>query len=477
MRKNNATVDGILVVSNRLPVSLECSGGTCHSSPVSGGLVTALAPVLQKNKGTWVGWSGAPDVDGVDSALQLFSRDTGYTLVPVGLSSDQIDKFYYGFTNEVLWPLFHNIQSECNFDPLYWQVYLDVNALFACKVVESGSGEDYVWVHDYHLMLVAKYMREADDHRRTGFFLHIPFPAVDTFMQLPWRSELLCALLEFDQLGFQTVHDRNNFVAAVQHLFPAVTVAGHGDILTASVGERTIRIGAFSISIDFEKFAKGADCACAKDHVETLHGAFSKQEIILGVDRLDYTKGIPHRLHAMQRLLRSSPELRGKVSLLQVVVPSRAEIPMYAALKNEIERLVGQINGEFSQPGYVPIHYQYRNLVFEELLAYYRTSRIALVTPLRDGMNLVAKEYCAANIDRNGVLILSEFAGAADELRNGAILVNPFDVEGVAAAIRHAYFMEEGERRKRMDRMRESIRTNDIFTWVDTFFASAGAGG
>ncbi|MCT4533866.1 trehalose-6-phosphate synthase [Halodesulfovibrio sp.] len=473
MSKTFGADQGVIVVSNRLPVSLECSGGTCYSSPVSGGLVTALSPVLTVNKGTWIGWSGAPDVEGVDEALRLFSKETGYTLQQVGLTSEQIEKFYFGFTNQIIWPLFHDSQFECNFDPDFWQTYLDVNALFACRTVESGESDDYVWVHDYHLMHVAKYMREAGDNRRTGFFLHIPFPSADSFRRLPWRSELLHGLLEYDQIGFQTLHDRRNFIQAISVLAPHIKVTGRGQVVTAKVGTRSVKIGAFPISIDYKKFYRIARSAAVRTYAQEVHNAFPHKNIVLGVDRLDYTKGIPQRLQAMHKLLTMYPELQGEISLLQVVVPSRATIPLYAKLKKQIERLVGQINGEFSKPGYVPIHYQYRNLAFDELLAYYRASRIALVTPLRDGMNLVAKEYCAANVERNGTLILSEFAGAAAQLRNGAILVNPFDVEGVAAAIHQAYMMEEGERRRRMDRMRESIRKNDIFKWVDSFFASA----
>lgn len=466
---------GIIVVSNRLPVSLECSGGTCHSSPVSGGLVTALSPVLTVSKGTWIGWAGSPDVEGVDEALRFFSKETGYNLLQVGLTAGQIRNFYYGFTNEIIWPLFHDIQFQCNFNPDYWQTYLDVNALFACKVVETGGTDDYVWVHDYHLMHVAKYMRDAGDYRKTGFFLHIPFPSVDCFLKLPWRSELLHALLEFDQIGFQTSHDRKNFVQCIAALAPHVRVHGRGQVVRATVGNRMVKIGAFPISIDYKKFYQAARTAGVRKHVQQIHQALPHKNIILGVDRLDYTKGIPHRLEAMQKLLSTYPELQGKISLLQIVVPSREEIPLYARLKKDIEQLVGKINGQFSHPDYVPIHYQYRNLPFEELIAYYRASSMALVTPLRDGMNLVAKEYCAANVERTGVLLLSEFAGASAQLRNGAILVNPFDVEGVAAAIHRAYLMEKVERQKRMVRMRESIRKNDIFKWVDSFFASAFA--
>lgn len=306
---------GLIVVSNRLPVSLECSGGTCHSSPVSGGLVTALSPVLKENKGTWIGWAGAPDVEGVEPALRLFSEETGYNLLQVGLTTEQIQDFYFGFTNQILWPLFHASQFECNFNPDFWRTYLDVNALFAFRTIESGEADDYIWVHDYHLMHVAKYMREAGDCRKIGFFLHIPFPSVDCFKRLPWRVELLQALLEYDQIGFQTLHDRRNFLQAVAALVPNVRIFGRGQVVYATVGSRTVKVGTFPISIDYKNFNRTARSSVVRKQAQQVHKALPYPKIILGVDRLDYTKGIPNRLKAMHRLLKNYPELQeGKLA-------------------------------------------------------------------------------------------------------------------------------------------------------------------
>lgn len=464
---------GLVVVSNRLPVCVTRDGELWDVRSGSGGLVTAMAPVLKNRGGTWIGWSGIADDKGAAAQLDSFSRTAGYELMQVGLSQEDIADFYYGFANEIIWPLFHDFQSLCNFYPHYWQAYLRVNTAFAQTVMDSGEHGDYVWVHDYHLMHVAKSLKEQGSNRRIGFFLHIPFPPVDNFVKLPWRSEVIEALLEYDLVGFHTYRDRRNFMQCVHILFPEAKSRGRGPVLEVAYQGRCIRVGTFPISIDYKSFASLAKTAPVIEKKHELQSALRNRTIILGVDRLDYTKGIPLRLEAFRTALRMYPELQGKISLLQIVVPSREEIPMYANLKREIERLVGEINGQFSRPGYVPVHYQYRSLGREELVAYYRAASMALVTPLRDGMNLVAKEYCACSVDREGILFLSEFAGAAAQLRNGALLVNPFDVEGVATSIYEAFYMDKAERKLRMDRMREGIRKNDIFRWVDSFLSTA----
>ncbi|THB64046.1 MAG: trehalose-6-phosphate synthase [Desulfovibrio sp.] len=466
----------LLVVSNRLPAVLKKQEGEWRVIPGSGGLVSAMAPVLRDRGGTWVGWTGASNVtsDGqVDSLLTAYSRKAGYTLHPVDLNEEDIKGFYYGFANEVIWPLFHDFQSRCRFEPEYWRVYLDVNRKFAREVAAASTEKDYVWVHDYHLMHVAWMLKEQGLTRRMGFFLHIPFPPVDIFLKLPWRHKILQALMEYDLVGFQTHRDRRNFIQCVKIFDPQAKARGRGPVIHLSSGERTTRLGAFPISIDYSSFSKGASKTEVKEAAAEFHTALKERTIILGIDRLDYSKGIPQRFEAMRSLLTMYPELQGKVSLVQVVVPSREEVAEYKMLKEEIERLVGEINGQFTRPGYIPIHYQYRSLERKELLAYYRASSIALITPLRDGMNLVAKEYCACNSSRNGVLFLSEFAGAAAQLQNWAVLVNPHDVEGVAKSIYQAYAMDPAEKRKRMTKLRESIRKFDIFWWVDSFLQAA----
>jgi trehalose 6-phosphate synthase len=308
-------------------------------------------------------------------------------------------------------------------------------------------------------MNLAAELRLLGSRARLGFFLHIPFPSPDIFLKLPWRRPLLQALLKYDLIGFQTARDRRNFLACVQ---------------AVQLDTRGTRVGEFPISIDFNAFMRRAAAPDVAAKAQELHRLLPKRKLVLGIDRLDYTKGIPLRLAAFDHLLAHYPEMRGRLSLMQVVVPSREDIPEYHRLRNEIEQLVGKINGAYARPGgWVPVWYEYRTLTRTELLAYYRAADIALVTPLKDGMNLVAKEYCACSIEEDCVLILSEFAGAAPQLASGALLVNPYDVEGVAAALREAYFMPAEERAARMRRIRRSIRNQDVFDWVDSYLRAA----
>jgi len=466
----------MIVVSNRLPVVLEhTSEGNLNARPGSGGLVTALLPVLRDRGGVWVGWAGTTENPRmVDMALEEASRDTGYALHSVPLGAGEVQKFYQGFSNEIIWPLFHDLQSLCVFDPSYWRTYTEVNRRYA-EVVSRHCGEhDFIWVHDYHLIHVAAALRQMNVKARTAFFLHIPFPPLDIFVKLPWRFQLLRALFEYDTIGFQTLRDRRNFIQCARTLLEDVAVHGKGQVISVTSGSRTVRVGSFPISIDYNSFMKRASSVDVTGLSTEMRARLPDRQLILGVDRLDYTKGITHRLEAFRHALLRYPELHERVTLVQVVVPSREDIPQYSDLKTRIERLVGEINGQFTRPGgWVPIHYVFRSLTRTELLAYYRAAEIALVTPLKDGMNLVAKEYCTCSIDENGVLILSEFAGAAAQLQGGALLVNPYDREGVADAIYKAYSMSLADRRWRMRRMRRSIRAQDIFWWVDSFLRAA----
>jgi trehalose 6-phosphate synthase/phosphatase len=466
----------LTVVSNRLAIVVDKdNAGQWIIKPGSGGLVTALGPVLRDRGGQWIGWLGSNlqgelDETALKDLLDCGSRETGYSLISVELSEEEIQRYYFGFSNEILWPLFHDLPSRCNFDPTYWKVYEQVNGKFAQVVAANTSqNEDYVWVHDYQLILVAACLKRLGIIRRTGFFLHIPFPPLDGFIRLPWRFQILEALLQYDLVGFQTMRDRRNFMDCVHMLMPKSKVVGHGQVSRCLTPEREVLVGTFPISIDFTQFAEFSGTQEVQDEAWIIHANLAERQLILGIDRLDYTKGIPLRLWAFANALERYPQLRRKVTLIQVVVPSRQEVPEYEALKREIERLVGEINGRFTEVGWTPIHYIYRSLSWVELLAYYRTCEIALITPLKDGMNLVAKEYCACSIENNGVLILSEFAGAAAQLQNGALLVNPFDIEGVADAIYEAYTMDGEMRHKRMEKMRRSIQKNSIFHWVNAF--------
>ncbi len=463
----------LVAVSNRLPITLKLEKNEWSIEPGSGGLVTALAPVLKNRGGLWIGWSGGTNDADLAGLMRPASIHAGYSLFPVPLSQEEVKDYYYGFSNEIIWPLFHDLQTRCNFIPRYWYQYLTVNQRFAEVTSMHSRESDYVWVHDYHLMHLAHFLKQMGEQRQVGFFLHIPFPPLDIFMKLPWRAQILKALLEYDLVGFQTLRDRRHFLQCVQNLIEGAKIRGRGPVATVHLHDREVRVGAFPISIDFNAFTQKASSNEVSDTAWYLHEALPDRQVILGVDRLDYTKGIPERLHAFNSALERFPELRGKITLVQVVVPSRESVGEYQLLKSEIERLVGKINGKFTSSGWVPIHYLYRSLNPYELLAYYRLAEIALVTPLKDGMNLVAKEYCACNLEENGVLILSEFAGAAAQLHRWAIMVNPYDIEGVSNAIHRAFHMNHGERKAKMRRLRRAIKRRDIFWWVNTFLKAA----
>ena len=466
----------LIIVSNRLPVVLNKEkNGRWTAVPGSGGLVTALAPVLRNRGGLWIGWPGTVGISNqkVRKVLEGATGDSGFSLRAVTLTAEERDKYYFGFANEIVWPLFHDFVSRCNFDPSYWYSYQKVNKKFAKTIKRNLAGGDYVWVHDYHLMNVAGSLRELGVEDHIGFFLHIPFPPLDIFLKLPWRFRILEALLSYDLIGFQTVRDRSNFVRCVRALIRNVAVQGRGSVLNMAFRNRQVRVGAFPISIDFREFASLAASKEVADGAWYIHENLPERHIILGIDRLDYTKGIPERLEAFRTALIRYRQLKGRVVLVQIVVPSRRTIPEYEDLKVEIERLVSEINGQFTRSGWVPIHYIFRSLNRTELVSYYRTAESALVTPLKDGMNLIAKEYCASSLEENCVLILSEFAGAAAQFQKGALLVNPHDKEGVADAIFRAFKMTQDEKQRRMKKLRASLVRHDIYWWVDSFLHAA----
>jgi trehalose 6-phosphate synthase len=347
-----------------------------------------------------------------------------------------------------------------------------VNQRFAAAALKASQPNDVLWIQDYQLMDVGRQIRQKRPDCTLAFFMHIPFPAPDIFEKLPWRRHILEALLEHDLLGVQTPRDERNLVACIRAFLPGVEVEREHDYRRVTYRKRQSRIQAFPISIDFEQFAEGAASPEVGRRAFEIRRHLNGVRIAIGVDRLDYTKGIPERLRAFARFLRDYPAARGHVSLYQVVVPSRESITGYRRLMHEIEQLVAHINGDHSQPGWVPIHYVHRSLPRKELLALYRAASVALITPLKDGMNLVSKEYCAARTENDGVLILSEFAGAAPELQRGALLVNPYDEMGIAEAINRALAMEPTEQRRRMMRMRAWIRRHNILHWRDSFFAA-----
>jgi trehalose 6-phosphate synthase len=462
----------LIVVSNRLPITVEPAERGWQVQPSCGGLVTALEPVLRDNAGVWVGWTGTEYAREVAELVQKQPMQP-YTLVPVFLTPAEKACFYHGCANEIIWPLFHDLQSRCNFDPAYWEVYREANEKFADAVETVARTGDFVWVHDYHLMMLADALRDRQLRLKIGYFQHIPFPPPDIFEKLPWRTEILRGLLQFNTVGFQTVRDRRNFIDCLRRCLRGIHVQRAGTRLLVRVGDQYTTVGAFPISIDYDEFARPAVDPEISGRAEEIQRSLGGRRIILGVDRLDYTKGIPERLLAYRKLLERYPEMQGKVTLIQVVVPSREDIPNYRELKDKIERLVSEINGEYGGPAWMPIHYLHRRLGRRELIAFYRAAHVALVTPLKDGMNLVAKEFCASRVDDAGVLVLSEFAGAATELKCGALLVNPYDAEGVASALYRAVHMSSRAQTERMQSMRRHIEQNHVFQWCKAFCAQA----
>jgi trehalose 6-phosphate synthase len=454
----------LVIVSNRLPVTVERTPRGVVVKPSSGGLVAALLPVFKSAGGTWIGWPGADYHPEIDAALRNeCAPDSCFE--PVFLTQPEMEHFYNGCCNEIVWPLFHDLQSRCNFNPLHWSVYRDVNEKFADAVERTVRRDDFVWVHDYQLMMLADCLRARDSHCRLAYFHHIPFPPADVFEKLPWRKEVLRGLIQFNRVGFQTDRDRRNFVGCLRRCLGKIKVRRRGGKYVVAAEGRHVELATFPISIDFQSLSAQAEQPQIELRVQEIRRKLGDQLLVLGVDRLDFTKGISQRLAAFRTLLGNKPELRGRVTLVQLIVPSREQITAYRECRTEVEKLISQINGEFGRPMWSPVNYLHRHVSRDELLALYCAADVALVTPLKDGMNLVAKEFCAARNDERGVLVLSEFAGAAAELNSGALLVNPYDAEGLAAALQRALDMPQEEQRTRMRKLRHVVRSNDVFAW------------
>ncbi|NQX26812.1 alpha,alpha-trehalose-phosphate synthase (UDP-forming) [Microbacteriaceae bacterium VKM Ac-2854] len=466
-----------MVVSNRLPVDrVVDDDGTASWKTSPGGLVTALEPVMHANEGAWVGWPGVADED-----VEPFLND-GVYIVPVALSEQELAEYYEGFSNDTLWPLYHDVIAPPTYHRDWWESYVRVNRRFAeaaAAVVDEGG---VVWVQDYQLQLVPKMLRELRPDVTIGFFNHIPFPPYGIYAQLPWRKQIVEGLLGADVIGFQRQGDAGSFLRAVRRLLgydtrsTVIEVPIEGEATGPRVGRsrrgatiRPVVARHFPISIDsaaFERMARSPEIqARAKEIREELG---NPETVILGVDRLDYTKGIGHRLKAFGELLedkRIDPE---KVVLVQVASPSRERVETYKQLRDDIELQVGRINGDHGSLGHPAISYLHHGYPREEMVALYLAADVMLVTALRDGMNLVAKEYVAARFDNGGVLVLSEFAGAADELKQ-AVLINPHDIEGLKDAIEAAVRMPSNERTRRMRLLRRRVLENDVTKWSASF--------
>ena len=458
----------LVMVANTLPVRRikRKEEEIWETSP--GGLVSALVPITRETGGAWVGWSGERD-----SRTEPFLHD-GIHNIPVSMSSAEYADFYEGACNRTLWPLYHQAVLPPEYHRHWWRSYVRVNQRFADSAARVATEGAVVWVHDYHLQLVPAILRAKRPDLKLGFFLHTPCPSPDLLARLPWREQVLDGILSADVVGLQTRTCVGNLLESArrQNVLAAQGFERRGgsDERLKYKG-RTVRIDVFPISIEFDRFdsvARDPGVTKRAEHFRRTLGAGRK--VILGVDRLDYTKGIDLRLKSYQELLRSGASTVRESVLVQVAVPSRERIKEYRVLRRQVEELVGQINGEHGEVGVAAVHYLRRNLPFEELIAMYRSADIMLVTPLADGMNLVAKEFVATRVDDSGVLLLSEFAGAAAEL-SSAILVNPYDVDGVAEGMKRALEMPPHEAAPRMRAMREVVRRHTVHDWARGFLA------
>jgi trehalose 6-phosphate synthase len=455
----------VVVVANRLPVDQVTEpDGTTRYQRSPGGLVTALEPFVAGRGGAWVGWSGA-----AGEAPDPFESG-GIHLVPVELSEEEVDRYYEGFSNASLWPLYHDVVEKPEYHRTWWDTYVQVNKRFAERAAAVAAEGAIVWVHDYQLQLVPAMLRQQRPDLTIGFFLHIPFPPYELFTQLPWRSAIVEGLLGADLIGFQQPNAASNFVALARRLHDLPTKGN-----TISYDGRTVTAKAFPISIDvaaFDELASSPEVLARAAEIREELG--QPEKIVLGVDRLDYTKGIGVRLEAFEELLEDGAIEAPATVLVQVATPSRERVEHYVTMRETIEQQVGHINGVYGSIAGPAVQYFNQSMPREELAALYRAADVMLVTPYRDGMNLVAKEYVAARGDLGGALVLSEFAGAAAELKQ-ALLVNPHDIAGVKAQLLRALRIDPAEGARRMRAMRRHIAKHDLDHWANSFFDSLKA--
>jgi trehalose 6-phosphate synthase len=450
----------LVIVANRLPVDRVVNpDGSTSWRPSPGGLVTAIEPVMRANDGAWIGWAGGNDTD-----REPFVED-GLSLIPVALTDTEIEEFYEGFSNGTLWPLYHDVVAKPEFHREWWDSYVKVNRRFAEKAAESAAENATVWVHDYQMQLVPSMLREMRPDLRIGFFLHIPFPPAELFQQLPWRRQLLEGLLGADVVGFQRPGAAQNFVRLVRQRVGHKT---HRDMVYLPDG-RSVHAGAFPISIDAAGLEELARSEPVQQRAKEIREQLGNPEhLLLGVDRLDYTKGIHARLRGYSELLADEQLSVEDAVFVQVATPSRERVEQYRRLRDDIDRLVGRINGDLGRIGRPAISYLHTSYPREEMAALYQAADIMVVTPLRDGMNLVAKEYVACRYNNDGALVLSEFAGAADELRQ-AYLINPYDINGMKASIMEAVNAKPKDLTRRMRAMRKTISEHDVKDWASDF--------
>ncbi|MCY1634819.1 bifunctional alpha,alpha-trehalose-phosphate synthase (UDP-forming)/trehalose-phosphatase [Marinifilum sp. D737] len=466
----------IHIVSNRLPVSINVENDNIKLIPSVGGLATGMRSVYKEYNGKWIGWPGLPsDELGDDLKADIEEKLVEEDCVSVHLSKEEIDLYYDGFSNRTIWPLFHYFAQYIDYEPQLWEAFVNVNQKFADKALETLEEGDTIWIHDYQLLLVPEMIKSKKPGVTVGFFLHIPFPSFEVFRILPWRKELIQGMLGADLIGFHTFDYQRHFFSCVRRL-----MGYEISFNEIHIEDRIILVDSFPMGIDYDKFRDAATQTFQKPLQEKskLHRELEKyflvspnRKLILSIDRLDYSKGIPNRLQAFAKFLEEYPEFIGKVTLIMLAVPSRGTVEHYINLKREVEELVGNVNGRFGSINYTPVWYFYRSMPFESLIELYSSCDVALVTPVRDGMNLVAKEYVASRTNRTGVIILSEMAGVSKEMGE-ALMINPNNTGEIAHSIYQALTMPLEEQRERMIYLQDRIKRYDVFKWSSEFVKS-----
>lgn len=458
----------VLVVSNRLPVTIKkLPQGDYEYTMSSGGLVTALQGLKKSTEFQWLGWPGKEIAEDDQEKVNKDLMDK-FKCTAIFINDTIADLHYNGFSNSILWPLFHYHPGEMNFDENAWAAYIEANEQFASKIASQVDDNDMIWVHDYHLMLLPQMLRQkigaTKKNVKIGFFLHTPFPSSEIYRILPVRKEILEGVLSCDLIGFHTYDYARHFLSSVSRIVSKVSILPNG----IEYQDRSIGIGAFPIGIDVDKFIQGLQKESVLKRIQQLKNKFGDTKVIVGVDRLDYIKGVPQKLHAFEIFLDTHPEWIGKVVLVQVAVPSRGDVEEYQSLRATVNELVGRINGKFGTVEFVPIHFMHKSIPFDELISLYRVSDVCLVSSTRDGMNLVSYEYIACQQENNGVLVLSEFAGAAQSL-NGALIVNPWNTEELSDAINESLTLPSEKKAFNFQRLFEYISKYTSGYWGESF--------
>lgn len=462
----------LIVVSNRVPYIISKVRDEIVYKKTAGGLVTALDPLLKKIEGLWIGWDGTiGSSNKIKDRIKIGENNSskGYELKLVKLNENEVKDYYGGFSNRTLWPLFHGFLFQSYFDYDYWKAYQRINKKFANEVISVSDKNDIIWVHDYHLLLVPETIRHSNKEAKIIFFLHIPFPNYEILNALPWNKEIAKGLLGCDLIGFQTKKDAINFLAACKEI---LKLNPDFNEFKVNYNGRNIYVKEFPISIDYENFNKISKKKEASKFIKNIKSYSKDIRFVLSVERLDYTKGLKERFRSIERFFDKYPSYRKKVVFIQIAVPTRTKVQEYIRFKEEIDEMVGRINGKFADGIWSPILYIYKSLSQEKLVSYYKLSEICLVTPLKDGMNLIAKEYVASRSEMDSALILSRFAGVADEFKDYAIMVNPYDIEGVADSIKIALEMDHEQKISRFENLKEIVKKRDVFYWLESIFKS-----